>query len=235
MICSPPNHSAHIITFDGVSYDVHVKGELTFLESLGGRDFAIQARTAVVANHPKGPAVTTGVVVHETGQPTIQVSLGSSATSELATMFGQCAVQLFVNGVATDIEAGTGLDDATVQINGKRIVIEYVDTQVRLDMNVRVWRNTCHFSVTYYLADCPCDGTLVGILGQPGGDWVNDWHEHDGTPVSIPPSRRDRRGKKAYDYSLTWCLEAADSHFTYEPNMSHADHDFCTGSKGDEK
>jgi len=84
------------------------------------------------------------------------------------------------------------------------------------------------------LADCPCDGSLVGILGQPDGDWSNDWHEHDGTAVDIPTSRRDRRGKKAYDYSLTWCLTDADSHFTYEPNMSHGDHDFCTGGKGDD-
>lgn len=212
-----------------------MKGELTFLKSLGARDFTIQARTAVVSNHPKGPAVTTGVVVHETGQPTIQVSLGSSSNSELATMFGQCPVQLFVNGVAKDIDDGTGLTDATVQVKGKRIVVEYINTQMRLDMSVKVWRNTCHFSVTYYLADCPCDGSLVGILGQPDGDWSNDWHEHDGTPVDIPKSTRDRRGKEAYDYSLTWCLTDAESHFTYEPNMSHADHDFCTGKKGDEK
>jgi len=100
--------------------------------------------------------------------------------------------------------------------------------------NVKVWRNTCHFSVTYFLADCPCDGSLVGILGQPDGDWTNDWHDHSGNPVDIPASRRSRRGKPAYDYSLTWCLTDAESKFTYEPGMDHGDHDFCTGSKGDE-
>jgi hypothetical protein len=61
--------SAHIVTFDGLSYDVHVKGELTFLKSLDPEnDFTIQARTVAVKNHPKGPAVTTGVVVHEDGR-----------------------------------------------------------------------------------------------------------------------------------------------------------------------
>merc|ERR1712232_1241245 len=100
--------------------------------------------------------------------------------------------------------------------------------------NVKVWRNTCHFSVTYFLADCPCDGSLVGILGQPDGDWTDDWHDHSGNPVDIPASRRSRRGKPAYDYSLTWCLTDAESKFTYEPGMDHGDHDFCTGSKGDE-
>ena len=161
--------------------------------------------------------------------------MGSSSGSEHATMFGICPVQMFVNGVAKDITQGTGLTDATFQVNGKRIVVEYINTQVRMDMAVKVWRNTCHFSVTYFLADCPCDGSLVGLLGQPDGDWTNDWHEHNGTPVETPTKRSDRRGKPAYDYSLTWCLTDAESHFTYEPNMGHGDHDFCTGGKGDEK
>ena len=74
----------HIVTFDGIAYDVHVKGELTFLKSLS-TDFTIQARTEVVANHPRGPAVTTAVVVHEDstlGLPIVQVSLGQDENSE---------------------------------------------------------------------------------------------------------------------------------------------------------
>jgi len=230
----------HIITFDGVQYDVHVKGELTFLKSTDpANDFTVQARTVPVKNHPKGPAVTSGVVVHKTGEPTIQVSLGEDTDSAHASVFtvnsNDCPVQLFVDGQARDITTGTGLTDATVQVKGNRIVVEYLDLQMRLDMNVRSWRDECHFSVTYFLADCPCDGSLVGILGQPDGEWTNDWHEHDGTAVDIPRSRRKRRGREAYDYSLTWCLAAADSKFTYEPEMSHGDFDMCTGTKGDDK
>lgn len=177
-------------------------------------------------------------MVHKTGQPTIQISLGEDGGSELATDFSvnnnDCPVQLFVDGEARDITTGTGLTGATVQVKANRIVVEYLDLQVRLDMSVRSWRNECHFSVTYFLADCPCDGSFVGILGQPDGEWSNDWHELDGTPVDIP-NRRKRRGREAYDYSLTWCLSAADSHFTYEPDMGHGDFDMCTGIKGDDK
>lgn len=177
--------------------------------------------------------------MHKTGEPTIQVSLGENGSSELATTFAvsddACPIQLFVNGQARDITTGTGLTDATVQVKGDRIVVEYLDLQMRMDMRVRSWRNECHFSVTYFLADCPCDGSLVGILGQPDGEWSNDWHNHDGSAVDIPRSRRKRRGRDAYDYSLTWCLTAEDSHFEYEPEMSHEDFDKCTGNKGDEK
>lgn len=178
--------------------------------------------------------MTTAVVVHEDstlGLPVVQVSLGQDQNSEFATMIGQCPVQLFVDGMAKDIGLGTGSADATVQVKDQRIVVEYPSTNLRLDMDVRVWRNTCHFSVTYFLADCRCDETLVGILGQPDGDRYNEWHDHSGTAVNIPSSRRKRRGTEAYNYSLTWCISEGDSHFTYEPGMNHGTFDYCTPDK----
>eukprot|EP00980_Cylindrotheca_fusiformis_P030743 scaffold25356_cov455-Cylindrotheca_fusiformis.AAC.1 len=60
-------------------------------------------------------------------------------------------------------------------------------------MQVTEWRNTCHFSVDYLLGDCRCGETLVGILGNPNGDWHDDWMEEDGTPVDIPPDDHCRR------------------------------------------
>ncbi|KAL3935356.1 MAG: hypothetical protein SGBAC_009114 [Bacillariaceae sp.] len=220
----------HIVTFDGVTYDVHVKGELTFLKSLS-TDFTIQARTQIVANHPKGPAVTTAVVIQEDSAlelPVVQVSLGRDEHSEQAMMIGECPVQLFVDGEAKHIRSGTGSSDATVQVKSKRIVIEYPRTNLRLDMDVKVWRDTCHFSVTYFLADCRCDETLVGILGQPDGDRYNEWHDHSGNAVAIPSNRRKRRGQEAYDYSLTWCIAEEESRFTYETGMDHGTFDYCT-------
>ena len=188
--------------------------------------------------------MTTGVVVHEDsrlGLPDVQVSLGQGANSELATEFrsggDKCYVQLFVDQEAKSILGGTGTTGATVQVNGNRIVVEYPTTNLKLDIKVTSWRQECHFSIDYYLVDCRCDETLVGILGQPDfpKDWTNDWHEHDGTPLPIPSRRSDRRGKKAYEYSRTWCVSAGESKFAYENGMSHADFDECTGAKGDNK
>jgi hypothetical protein len=226
----------HIITFDGVSYDVHVIGELTFLKSLT-TDFEIQARTEIVENHPKGPAVTTAVVVHEDstkGLPVVQVSLARPTTGS-SVLIANCPVQMFVGGQYRDVKSGTGVDDVTVQVARNRVVLEYPTTNLRVDIQVRTWRNTCHFSVNYILSDCRCDETLVGILGQPGDGPMNDWHEHDGTPVEIPTSRKDRRTKKAYDYSTTWCLEDADaSHFTYEGSNNFDTFDKCNPDQYDD-
>jgi hypothetical protein len=237
----------HIITFDGVAYDVHVKGELTFLKSLNST-FTIQARTQIVANHWKGPAVTTGVVVHEDSTktfndtdgtvktlPDIQVSIAQDEDGDNVREIGRCPINLFVDGLSRDIAYGTGTEGATVQVKGRRIVVEYPTTKLRLDIQVKIWRNTCHLSVRYILADCRCSETLVGILGQPDKNWKNDWHHHNGTAVEIPKSRRDRVTKKAYDYSLTWCLDnAAMSHFTYESaELGFQYFDNCTVSNYD--
>ena len=178
--------------------------------------------------------MTTAVVVHEDstlGLPVVQVSLGKDENSELATMIGQCAVQLFVDEEAKDIRLGTGSSDVTVQVKNKRIVVEYPATNLRLDMDVKVWRDTCHFSVNYFLADCRCNETLVGILGQPDGDSYNEWHDHDGNAVDIPSSTRKRRGVEAYNYSMTWCISEEESHFTYESGMNHGTFDECTPDK----
>lgn len=200
-------------------------------------DFTIQARTEIVENHPKGPAVTTAVVVHEDSTkelPVIQVSLARPTTGP-SVGIANCPLQLFVDGVYRDITTGTGYSEATVQVKRNRIVVEYPSTNLRLDLQVRTWRDTCHLSVNYILSDCRCDETLVGILGQPGGGPYNDWHKHDGTPVEIPSSKRDRRTKKAYDYSLTWCLEDADaSHFTYESGNSFDTFDKCNPEQYDD-
>jgi len=207
-------------------------------------DFTIQARTVAVKNHPKGPAVTTGVVVHEDsrlGLPDIQVSLGQDENSALATKFtsgnDKCYVQLFVDKEAKSILGGSGTTGASVQVNGNRIVVEYPSTNLKLNIKVTSWRQECHFSIDYWLVDCRCDETLVGILGQPDSpkDWTNDWHDQSGNAVDIPSRHSDRRGKKAYDYSRTWCIAAGDSHFAYESGMGHGDFDECSGTKGDDK
>ena len=189
--------------------------------------------------------MTTGVVVHEDSRlelPDVQVSLGKDASSTLATEFttgrgDTCYVQMFVDKEAKSILGGTGNAAATVQVKDNRVLVEYPTTNLKVNIRVTSWRQECHFSVDYYLVDCRCDETLVGILGQPDSnrDWQNDWHQKDGTPVPIPSRRSDRRGKKAYEYSRNWCITAEESMFAYETGMTHADFDECLGTKGDDK
>eukprot|EP00980_Cylindrotheca_fusiformis_P012256 scaffold2995_cov130-Cylindrotheca_fusiformis.AAC.1 len=217
----------HIITFDGVKYDVHVKGTLTFLKSLDS-GFEIQVQTEAVENHPMRYAVTTGLVVTEDNLPKIQVSMPRfpDATEDVVTMKG-CPVQLFVDGVPRDVRTGSGAPGVTVQTKKNRILIEYPSTGLQLDMQVTEWRNTCHFSVDYVLGDCRCGETLVGILGSPNGDWHDDWMEEDGTPVDIPPDDHCRRFECGFNYSKTWCVPEEDSNFDYGDGTDYEDYDEC--------
>eukprot|EP00980_Cylindrotheca_fusiformis_P024287 scaffold11714_cov153-Cylindrotheca_fusiformis.AAC.1 len=218
----------HIITFDGVKYDVHVKGELTFLKSLNS-GFEIQARTQAVENHPQRYAVTTGIVVKEDNLPKIQISMPIHPdTAENVVTMRNCPVQLLVDDVSRNIKTGSGTLSATVQTHGNRIVVEYPSTGLQLDMEVTSWRNTCHFSIDYLLGDCRCGETLVGILGNPNGDWHDDWMEEDGTPVDIPPDDHCRRFECGYDYSKTWCVTEETSNFAYEEGTDFDTFDECT-------
>lgn len=220
----------HLVTFDGLRYDVHVKGELTFLKSADST-FEIQARTQAVENHPARPAVTTAVVVYEDetkNLPIIQVALAQDEGDELVTPIGGCPVLLYVDGEARDITTGVGKPGATVQVSGKRIVVEYAETQLRLDLTVNVWRNTCHFSVDYVLADCRKDEELSGLLGTPDGEYRNDWTTPDGTVVEIPSTRRDRTFGKAFEYAKNWCITPSTSHFIYEEGTNFDTFDECS-------
>eukprot|EP00980_Cylindrotheca_fusiformis_P020405 scaffold7427_cov162-Cylindrotheca_fusiformis.AAC.4 len=222
----------HMVTFDGLKYDVHVKGELTLLKSKDpASTFEIQARTRAVENHNARPAVTTAVVVYEDevkNLPTVQVALAEDPSLENVVTIGNCPVLLYIDGVSRDITTGSGKIGATVQVKGRRIVVEYPATQLRLDMKVEIWRQTCHFSVDYFLADCRKDEELHGLLGTPTGDWRDDWEVRDGSKVPVPTNGRDRRFEKAYEYSKNWCITKTTSHFAYEPGTNYDTFDECT-------
>jgi hypothetical protein len=223
----------HMVTFDGLTYDVHVKGELTLLKSSDpASTFEVQARTQAVENHSARPAVTTAVVVNEDASknlPVIQVSLAQdAATAGNVVTIANCPVQLFVDGVSRDITTGSGKEGAAVEVIANKVVVAYPDTKLRLDITVRSWRNTCHFSVDYVLADCRPEDELVGLLGSPNGEWRDDWMKRDGTLVDIPLSRRDRRFGKAFEYSKNWCITSDTSYFTYEEGIEFSTFDECS-------
>lgn len=220
-----------MVTFDGLRYDVHVKGEITFVKSLNS-EFEIQARTEAVENHAGKPAVTTGIAIFENASlPKIQVSLAQDAeTSENVETLGGCPIQLFVDGDSKPLSGGTGSAGASVHTQGTKIIIQYPDTKLKVVMAVNVWRQTCHFSVDYILADCREGEEIIGVLGSPNGEWRDDWMERDGTPVALPvPLSSGTSFEPAYNYVRdNWCLaEASDSLFTYEPGTSFNSFDQC--------
>jgi hypothetical protein len=221
----------HIVTFDGLRYDVHVKGELTFLKSLDST-FEIQARTEAVENHSGKPAVTTGIVVYENDDlPKIQVSLALDAVnSENVETLARCPIQLYVDGVSKPLSGGTGSSGASVHTEGTKIIIQYPSTQLKVVVAVQSWMQTCHFTADYILADCRPGENIVGILGSPDGEWRDDWMERDGTKLDLPtPLGRGTTFAPAFNYTRdNWCLlQASDSLFTYERGTNFDTFDQC--------
>ncbi|CAJ1970372.1 unnamed protein product [Cylindrotheca closterium] len=221
----------HVVTFDGLLYDVHVLSEVTMLKSKN-TDFQIQARLEAVPGQKGDPAVTTGVVVREADAtlPTIQVSLAQSSNSEQAVTFlDDCHVQLFVNGRDRDITTGSGRDDAIVIVRNRLVKVEYPSTNLVLDIEIRSWSNTCHLSIDYILMDCRPDDDLIGILGSPDGNRTNDWMNEHGEPVEIPKGVDEHFFKPAYEYALEhWCIaREEDSYFTYESGKEFSDYENC--------
>eukprot|EP00980_Cylindrotheca_fusiformis_P027879 scaffold22562_cov153-Cylindrotheca_fusiformis.AAC.1 len=231
--------ASHILTFDGITFDASVEAELTLLKSTNPEStFEIQARTQAVALEADGDinsahtAITTAIVVYgdeKKNLPIIQVALAKNDTLlEGAVSIGNCLVQLHVDGVVRDILTGSGRVGGLVQVQGNKIVIEYPDIQLRLDVALNLFKDTCHFSVDYILADCSNDRDLVGLLGSPDKEWINDWVTRTGDIVEVPLSIVDRRFEKAFDFVKNWCITEAMSHFVYEEGTSFDTFNNCT-------
>ncbi|KAL3918878.1 MAG: hypothetical protein SGILL_004036 [Bacillariaceae sp.] len=220
----------HLVTFDGLKYDVHAKGEVTMVKSMNST-FEIQARLQGAGGNFGAPAVTTGLVVKEDDTlslPVVQVSFASGPSETTVDMDG-CPVQLYVDGQAQSLNNGTDIVGARARIIEDKVVIEYPSTKLRIDMRVHSFRSTCLFSTDFLLADCKTPELLIGLLGSPNGMWGDDWMDPTGNPLEIPEDHRQLRFGPAYEYSTeNWCLAtASESLFTYEPGTDFYDYALC--------
>ena len=70
---------------------------------------------------------------------------------------------------------------------------------------------------------------LVGLLGNPDGEYDNDWMDRNNDPVPIPESKEDRTLEPAYNYCVTnWCIRSAgESLFHYLSGESYEHFDKC--------
>ena len=131
-------------------------------------DFQIQARLQGVKEPgTDGPAVTTGIAV--TGSPTIQVNMASTSSATTQNFHG-CPVDLYVDKEARNIFTWTGTEDARVTVNqgAQMIIIENMESNVRIKMRALRYGSVCFFTVDYFLGDCYNDETLIGKAGSFG-------------------------------------------------------------------
>ena len=220
----------HMVTWDGLRYDVHVHGELIFAKSLdASSSFQIQARTEPVENHDAKPAVTTGIVITDNGMPKIQVSMPRDEDEPCTEVINGCPVELYVDDELRKPSHGSGSDLAKVDVSGSRITVQYPgNSQIKVVMDVTSWRNECHFSVTYTLGTCRSD--IVGLLGSPDGEWRNDWMDTSGNPLTIPDDLRRGSGfAPTMEYTRdNWCVpNESSSNFAYEHDTDFDTFDIC--------
>jgi len=220
----------HLITWDGLKYDVHAKGEVVMTRSLDS-DFEIQARlTGLSKSSTAGPAVTTGIAVRDPGFPTLQVNV-ADANSATAEDLGGCPIDLFVDGAPTSLTSWEGSQGARVLTNedADKVIIEYVESNIRIDMRLKKYSDTCLFSVDYFLADCYNNENLIGLLGSPDGDWTNDWMTQNDTVIPLPDGVEKFFFEPAYNYSVdNWCTRTPEETiFSYEGDKDFFDYAKC--------
>jgi len=224
----------HMVTWDGLRYDVHVHGELIFAKDPNS-SFEIQGRTEPVEEHPAKPAVTTGIVITDDNMPKIQVSMPRDSDDACTEVIRGCPVDLYVDDVLRKPSQGSGSSLAKVDVNGRRITIQYPSTSLKVVMDVNSWKNECHFSVSYIFGTCPAN--LVGLLGSPDGEWRNDWMDTSGNPLTIPPNLRRGSGfRPTFEYARdNWCVpNEAASNFAYEHDTSFDFFDICDNPNVDQ-
>mmetsp|Transcript_32020 Transcript_32020/g.77929 ORF Transcript_32020/g.77929 Transcript_32020/m.77929 type:complete len:867 (+) Transcript_32020:250-2850(+) len=219
----------HLITFDGLKYDVHVKGEVIMMRSMDS-PLEVQARLQSPGTIFAGdPAVTTGVAMRDGGTdevtfPIVQVSIATLQSAAPATVSG-CPVELYVDGVPQDVTTYGTSPDGSFEVSivdGKTIVVEYLNTDLRVESTISFY-GICHFSIDYILKTCRSDESIRGLLGTPDDDATNDWHDQNGSVITLPSGGVSNFFfQPAYEYAkANWKVQNADeSIFDYEVGQS---------------
>lgn len=194
------NGDPHLVTFDGLPYDVQALGEVVSSRDPGG-GFEVQTRNV--------PAVV-GLAV--AGTVAVAVSDGSSRVT--FTMDGLDSLSPAV--VRTDgevIDASTfaaGSMEVDVSPAGDAASVSWPDgTIVELD-----W--TAGWFVTVSAPDARA-GRLVGLLGSADGDFRNDLLFPDGTAADVVEA-----GSRDSSFVQAWRVDDATTLFDYEAGESPA-------------
>lgn len=220
----------HIRTFDKVKYDCQGEGEFHILKSMDS-DFEIQGRFQRFSQDER-PTVTKSVVWQTgEGDPKTQVTVPN------APVDGSCMATVYVDDEERDVLVdGPGDPNVQVKYFKKKgvegLIFYYHSSGFQLSVRARTTSdNGCVLLVKVCL---PFDWEvtreqMVGLLGNPDGDYDNDWMDRSSTSVEIPTDKEDLATQPAYDYCVTnWCLrKASDSLFHYLSGESFDHFDKC--------
>jgi von Willebrand factor type D domain/Fibrinogen beta and gamma chains, C-terminal globular domain len=199
----------HIYTFDGLSYDCHVEGEVILAKTLSSDLLQIHGRFAPVGwAYATG---TTGVVVKPRGLPMIQLSLDPSRVLHFVVDGNE---QQLASGNGYQVSQESWSTTVTYPSMGLDVSVKFNGRYINVDMKVS--RETL------------VGETLVGLFGTPNDDYLDDWMTPNGTTVSAA-SGPDLIFQSSYDYCKTnWCVNnASASLFTYLTDESFESFNKC--------
>ena len=202
----------HIMTWDGARYDCQAQGEMIMAKSLN-LSFEIQARFEGWSRS-SGVSLTTGVALRVPSHPIVQVSIAKRLGAPLTV--NNCPVELYLDGSSVNLVGGTtDLGSVILDVSLSQVVVAYKDYGPRISISV----NRCYFSVIYELPTAlVVDESIVGLLGTPNNNPLDDWMTPDGTSIVMPEDRAALLFLPAYTYcTQNWCMEDEQSSiFTYE-------------------
>ena len=197
-------------------------------------------------------SVTNGVAAREKADgPVVQLTMASNVNASSFIMpigESECPIALYVDSeLVSDVPAGDIKNDSIIKNDSFELKVNYRRRRIfvqfekmKLELHARRPRRTagqetdiCLFNVNYVLQEgCRMDEDLVGLLGSPNQNPLDDWTDREGNVYDFPDhvSRNRFISKEAYDYSTdNWCItEASESIFTYEEGESHAFYEHCT-------
>jgi len=226
----------HIMTFDGTKFDAQPRAEIIMSTSLDDPGFMIQSRsTPINRGKARQVTVTSGVAAREKADgPVVQLSMTANITESTFSM-NDCPMALYINSELVSEFPEEGIKSDHYQVTTKpgksKIILQFEKMRMVLKNRHNVEFNVCMFNVDYFLEDgCRSDERLVGVLGSPDGDPLNDWTDREGNVYDFPNTTKKLLREPAYDYvKENWCItEASESIFTYGEGESHAFYEHCT-------
>jgi hypothetical protein len=200
----PAGHSQgdpHLLTFDGLSYDLQAAGEFTLVESTSG-DIVVQVRAvplvgsqSVAANAAVAAKVDGHRVTVTLQNESLMVRVDGAIVTEAEGSVGDGSIQR----LSTEIGLGC--------------IMEWPDgTILRVDE-----MGTIGLNVT--MTPAPRRrGQLAGLLGNDNGNAADDLAYANGTSVGGSPTAQTLDGP----YANSWRITQATSLFDYGPGQSTA-------------
>jgi hypothetical protein len=190
--CEPPLHRGssdgdpHLVTFDGVAYDLMSVGEFVLAKSgdsaRSGFEVQIRTRPAVAGSMPF--SLTTAVAMR----------LGGHEVSFTAADFTVDAEEVVVRGDGAEVDVGsrTGVGGLTIRRDGDRFAVTSEDVEVGL-----LWDDGFFVEMVV-----PADVATSGLLGSADRDPFNDLILSDGVPV-LPTNAEVIHGRFADEWRVT--------------------------------